>query len=244
MASSDTLPSPNLPLSSREAIARYTGLDVSEIQEDTVACLRSYLHILPESLLAQTFAQLLSPRRRSVVPAIRNRRLAYTNTNPSEFIFSNAKTRWPALWRGSERPGVQQAEDEHQWAKDEFMDQNTSMKVGKLPQLLRDFEEERQAERIRAIRRERAAADQFVPEEDSDSDLDSEEEEGSLIKMSLDSEQNEESETDFEQRIKQLFIYGLLDNANYDTVDWSDAWDVDRDKEKEEDWFMNEDNDE
>lgn len=200
---------------SKQQIASYIGIPELEISDDPLVCLQTHLHHLPPSILVDNFSSLVSPKRRATLLSIRNRRFAYTRSNPPEFTFPEAKENWPALWRGPERSGSVQArgENESTWVRNHFMQGNTgSMLVGRLPGLLREYEEERQSERIREIRRERAAAvaDQFIPEEDSDTD--EEQEEAALPPLSVEDDAAfEESEQEFEHKIKSLLIHGLLD---------------------------------
>ncbi|KAF7352634.1 DUF2052 domain-containing protein [Mycena venus] len=93
------------------------------------------------------------------------------------------------------------------------------------------YEEEREAERFRTLRRERAEAE-FVPEEESDSDDDNVSGPSSMVQMI-----DEDAKTSFERLIRERFIYGLLENIDYDKVDWDENLDADDDREAEERWF-------
>jgi len=42
---------------------------------------------------------------------------------------------------------------------------------------------------------------------------------------------------DFQRLINERFIYGLLEGANYDSVDWDDQWDQHNLDVDEERWF-------
>lgn len=86
-----------------------------------------------------------------------------------------------------------------------FLD-GAEQQVGNLGKLLGEFEEEREAERVRAIRRMQVN-DEFVPEEE---DSDSEEEDEALDVQEID-ESSEDAQILFERRIKERFIYGLLE---------------------------------
>ena len=121
-----------------------------------------------------------------------------------------AQSQWPALWEGREleKRGAQEGREEREWV--ERMGHDGFLKgpgggghVGKLGGLLGEYEEERGAERVRMLRRERAARAAFVPEEDSDSD---EEDMGKE-----EEEKPEEAKVLFERLVKEHFIYGLLD---------------------------------
>lgn len=170
-------------------------------KESPIDFLHLHIRQLPPHLLL-TFSLITTPRKRTVIPTIRNRRLRYTLSDPHELSFAEARSRWPLLWEGeSERRGMEEGQDEKDWVQSGgFMD-GSKKHVGKLGTLLGDYEEEREAERIRAIKKERAAEREFIPEEDSDSDSDMENEE---LKP-------EEARVSFERLVREQFIYGLLD---------------------------------
>jgi TATA-binding protein-associated factor Taf7 len=118
------------------------------------------------------------------------------------------------LWRGGpglDRPGAQQraaGEDERKWVEKEFIG-GWKPHVKKLGQLLAGYEEEREGERERVIRRQKAQ-DEMVPEEDSDSDDEDEEDEldGALVD---ELEDMEVTEAAFLRLVHERFIYGMLD---------------------------------
>ena len=60
-------------------------------------------------------------------------------------------------------------------------------------------------------------------------------------------EQEEQSEADlralFDRRIRERFIYGLLTDVDYDSVDFNDLLDTDNDDELQERWFDDDDDD-
>lgn len=168
----------------------------------TLAFLLKHLTLLPQHLLL-SYSYIMDPKSRTAIPTIRNRRLSYTQSNPSELQFDAARSTWPALWQGRERRGVKEANEEREWAANSFL-QGSRKHVGKLGNLLGEYEAERNGERMRALRRERAA-NNFVPEEDSDSD---EEEPSNLI---VETESEEEAQASFERRVRERFIYGLLE---------------------------------
>lgn len=170
------------------AILSYLGLpaDYSPLpSESPVEFLRNFLYQLPPHLISR-FGSVTTAKQRSVIPAIRNRRLRYTETAPKELAFESARSRWPQLWTGYGRYVTRAGEEEKEWARKEFMG-GSQLKVGKLGHLLGGYEEEREAERMRHLGK-------FIPKED-------EEEE----------EEEDEEEDDFVRRIKELFIYGLLE---------------------------------
>lgn len=172
-------------------------------ESEPIPFLAKHIMHLPPHLLLH-FSYITSAKERTALPAIRNRRLKYTNSNPSQFQFTSAKAKWPDLWQGRERVGVQEGEDEKAWAEHEFLG-GAKKHVGKLAGLLGGYEEEREAERVRILRRERAAAAQFVPEEDESSD--EEEEMGSTVE----DESPEEAKAWFERSIREMLIYGRLE---------------------------------
>ncbi|GAV98991.1 hypothetical protein LENED_000415 [Lentinula edodes] len=118
--------------------------------------------------------------------------------------------------------------------------QGSTKHVKKLGSLLRDYEEEREAERVRNIRRTQLAAEesQFIPEEDEDSAEDEPVESGDVEEAT-----EADNRAEFERRIRERFIYGLLDNIDYDRVDWDESLDTDNDRDTEERWFDDEDED-
>ncbi|KAI0711078.1 hypothetical protein C8T65DRAFT_188459 [Cerioporus squamosus] len=69
--------------------------------------LKRHVRELPPHLLS-LFSSITTPRERTTIPAIRNRRLKFTESNPAELSLANAKATWPALWEGRERPGQEQ----------------------------------------------------------------------------------------------------------------------------------------
>ncbi|KAF8557017.1 hypothetical protein OG21DRAFT_1380989, partial [Imleria badia] len=205
------------------AILSYIGLPPEYEPRPSISpieFLQKHLHVLPPHLIVG-FSSITTPKQRSAIADIRNRRLAYTETKPKKLAFAEARNRWPHLWSGRGRYGQEAAQEEREWAEQGFMGGSTQQ-VGKLGTLLADYEEEREAERIRQVRRERAS-EEFVPEEeDSDSEMGDEEVEESL----------EEDRATFERRIKELFIYGMLEGADYELVDWSEQYDVDDDDDE------------
>jgi hypothetical protein len=143
-----------------------------------------------------------------------------------------AKNQWPLYWdpdglgAGSDpvRFGKDEGEEEKQWVENEFLGGSGAgrQQVGHLGVLLGDYEEAREAERIRDLRREKRAADReraaTIPEEDSDSNDDDgnddeaadppENEEGKA-------RMREELKSAFERLIREKFIYGLLEVSYY-----------------------------
>lgn len=131
------------------------------------------LHIqsLPTSVLKDSFGLRTTPSQRNAIPLIRNRRLRYLHLHPDCI-------KPPPPPTPTARPGQKDAEEEEAWAKTAEFLGGTKGLVGKLSGLLGEYEEERGAEEARRIRREAKTnglrhvneEDEFVPEEDSDSD--------------------------------------------------------------------------
>lgn len=186
------------------AILSYIGL-ASECElrpgSSPIEFLRKYLHVLPPHLIIG-FSSITTPKARSEIAAIRNRRLAYTETKPKQLAFAEARSRWPHLWAGGGQHGQEAAQDEREWAEKGFLG-GGAQQVGKLGALLADYEEEREVERIRQVRRRRTS-EEFVAEEEEDS----ESEQGGAV---VPEESAEEERATFERRVKELFIYGLLE---------------------------------
>jgi len=186
------------------AILSYLGLPADHRplpSESPIDFLRTFLYQLPPHLIT-SFGSVTTAKQRSIIPAIRNRRLGYTETAPKELEFESAKNRWAQLWTGYERCGTRAGEEEKQWARKEFMG-GSQLKVGKLGDLLGGYEDEREAERVRHLRRRQ---DEFVPEEEEE-ESDSDRENSGRGE----SEGVDEQRYDFVRRIKELFIYGLLE---------------------------------
>ncbi|KAI9574670.1 hypothetical protein HD554DRAFT_2166136 [Boletus coccyginus] len=203
------------------AILSYIGLPPEyepRPSSSPIEFLQKHLHLLPPHLIVG-FSSITTPKQRSVIAAIRNRRLAYTETKPKQLAFAEARNRWPHLWSGRGRYGQEAAQEEREWAERGFLGGGTQQ-VGKLGALLADYEEEREAERIRQVRRQ-GVREEFVPEEEGS--------EGETSDVEV-----EESPEAFERRIKELFIYGMLEGADYGLVDWSEQYDVDS---KDEGYF-------
>ncbi|KAF5390540.1 hypothetical protein D9757_002649 [Collybiopsis confluens] len=221
-------------------ILTYLGLEIDGSYSPSplnqpVQFLQKHLNQLPPHLLLK-FSSITTPKDRTMIPTIRNRRLEYAKYNPPELSSASARHTWPTIWPGRERRGVEEGTDEERWARTGFME-GTTKHVKRLGPLLRDYEEEREAERVRSIRRAEMMAEQdhFIPEEDDDSDGD---EPGPV-----EGENEPEILAEFERRIHEKFIYGLLDNVDFDKIDWDESLDRDHDRDVEERWFDEEDED-
>jgi len=169
-------------------------------QTATIPFLVKHVTQLPPHLLVH-FSGITSPKDRTAIITIRNRRLKYAGSNPLELRFASASRKWPDLWQGRERPGVEEVVEERTWADNDFL-QGSVKHVGKLGNLLGGYEEEREAERVRILRRERAVIDDFVPENES-----SDEDGGDVVLE----EPVEIARASFEREIRERFVYGLLE---------------------------------
>ena len=191
-------------------ILKYLGLPPDyqpNPESDPIRFLSQNIRIIPKHF-AQNFTPNTTPKQRTAIPTIRNRRTKFTQSNPTELSFESAKGAWPLLWTGdpSDGPRRGRAEglEEMNWAKHEFLG-GARQHVGKLGALLGDYEEERAAERFRMERRRREAEEPFIPEEDEDT---SDEEDPAPAPPE---ESPEEARSAFERLVRERFIYGLLD---------------------------------
>ena len=185
------------------AILSYIGLPPEyepRPSSSPIEFLQKHLHVLPPHLIVG-FSSITTPKQRSVIAEIRNRRLAYTETKPKQLAFAEARDRWPQLWSGRGYHGQKAAQEEREWAEKGFLGGGTQQ-VGKLGTLLADYEEEREAERIRQVRRQRAT-EEFVPEEEDSDESEMSDQGGE--------ESPEEELATFERWIRELFIYGMLE---------------------------------
>ncbi|KAF9651229.1 hypothetical protein BDM02DRAFT_3110943 [Thelephora ganbajun] len=219
-------------------ILKYLGLPPDyqpNPESDPILFLSHNIRIIPKHF-SQKFAQSTTPKQRTVIPAIRNRRTKFTQSNPTELSFESAKNTWPLLWagdpsEGGPRRGGAEGLEEKNWADREFLG-GAKQHIGKLGNLLGGYEEERTAEKFRMERRRREVEEPFVPEEDtSDEDL---------APAPLE-ESPEEARLAFERLVRERFIYGLLDSDLYATVDWDDMWDEETSRDDEDRWFEDED---
>ncbi|KAJ3556148.1 hypothetical protein NM688_g2181 [Phlebia brevispora] len=197
-----------------------------------VEFLSQHIRYLPPHLL-RLFSTTTTPKERTVIPAIRNRRLRYTESSPSELSFQAARTTWPSLWQWQEIQSQVQAEEkeEQEWADKEFL-QGIEKQVGKLGALLGEYQAEREAERVREVRRRQREYEEALPEEDEDTD-----EEEAAKAAAAEEMTAEEAQSLFMRRVKEKYIYGLLDSIDYDKVDWDEKWDQGLDRDDEERWF-------
>jgi hypothetical protein len=177
-----------------------------------VEFLSRHLHSLPPHILCAEFSTRMTPKQRTTLSGVRNRRLKYTQSRPPALAYDEARATWPLLWRGAHdrAGGVQRraADDERRWVDAEFIG-GWKPHVRKLGELLAGYEEERSWEHAAAVRRQQRTEEEFVPEEDSDS----EEEDEQVEQPPVDEEPEtlEQSKEAFERLVAERFIYGLLD---------------------------------
>lgn len=187
-----------------KAVLSYLGLPADyepSPKTSTIQFLRKHLPQLPPDVLCK-FSYITTPKVRTTLIPIRNRRLRYVNTHPTELGFTSARNRWPELWEGRERTG-EGGKEEKDWVQTQFLEGQTTH-VGKLGHLLGDYEEEREAERMRMIRRELA---ETTIEEEEEEESETEEEEDAGVEVE---ESEEEKRRYFELLVRERFIYGLL----------------------------------
>lgn len=201
---------PPAPAFDESPILSYLGLPESGCEPSPrtapIDFLIKHLQQLPPHLLL-TFSSIINPKQRTPISTIRNRRLKYANLHPPELSFSLARRTWPTMWEGRERRGQEEGQDEKEWAESGFL-RGSTKHVGKLGSLLGGYEEEREAERVRILRRERAVQDEFVLEEEEESDSS---DEIHAATEEVEQETVEEAKASFERLVRERFIYGLLE---------------------------------
>lgn len=229
-------------------VLKYLGLPqdyAPSPKEDPLAFLRLHLAILPQSLL-ESFSSVVSPRQRTLIPLVKNRRTQYALNYPSELGWDYGRSLEPLLWDSfnssmqtsartvAPRPGVEAANQEREWAEKNFVGFVSSDnsgptsgqsgqphprrgQVGRLGDLLAEYEEEREAERLRMVRRERAAvaaaereAEEEFDSESGDEDEDEDSSKGALNTLPDESETPDEIKRSFERLLRERFIGGLL----------------------------------
>ncbi|GJE84997.1 hypothetical protein PsYK624_010740 [Phanerochaete sordida] len=225
------------------AVLKYLGLPKDYTPspvEQPEEFLAQHMRSLPRDLLA-LFSPSINAKQRTKLPAIRNRRLRYFDSSPPEFRLPGAKATFSSLWPGPvgnmQDVARGEAKDEKEWADKEFMEGRTEgRQVGKLGELLGTWTEEREAERARDLRRLQREAEEAVPEEEEDTDDEEAAEAAAQEELSP-----REAEELFKRRLKERFIYGLLEGlVDYDGVDWDEKWDPNLDRDEEERWFDDE----
>ncbi|KAG8819407.1 hypothetical protein FRC17_010461, partial [Serendipita sp. 399] len=163
-------------------------------------------------------------------------------------------------WRANARA---EREEEEQWARGGFLrDKELVGERARLGRLLGDYEEERAGEIQRAQRRERLYGyrqeEEVLRKEKEEEDSSDEEEEemreedvvdgpinpaaavaqsqNPYLDEERDSGENERLRRIFERTLKERFIDGILEDFDYDAVDWDDRWDL-QSRDDEERWF-------
>jgi len=192
-------------------VLKYLGLPPDSQpnpQFDPIPFLSQNIRNIPANIL-HAFSESTTPKERTSIPIVRNRRFKFTESNPHELRFDSAKSSWPTLWQGTERRGQVEGQDEKKWVENEFLGGSIKQHVGKLGTLLGDYEEEREAQRFRAQRREQMA-ESFVPEEDEETD-EEQDEEVARLPIKEEPESPEQARASFERLIRERFIYGLLE---------------------------------
>ncbi|QRV72785.1 hypothetical protein RhiJN_00799 [Ceratobasidium sp. AG-Ba] len=231
------------------AILKYLALDADydpSPTENPIEFLKRHMLQLPPHILV-LFSQnpKATPRARTSVPAVKNRRCNYAVGEPRALDPDVLSKTDPEVWDivNEERPQGQaiqrpaaperdeDVEDERAWADREFQGSH----IGKIGELLAELEGERARERLRTIRRQAAVARQRreETEEEFDESSDEEEEEGDATGVAG---HINGPERDLRRLVRERFISGLLKEFNYDTVDWDEKWDPD-DRDSEDRWF-------
>jgi hypothetical protein len=199
--------------------------------------LKLHISVLPQYLL-QSFSKPLTPRQRTSIPLIKNRRTNYVlQRHPQELKWDRGRVLEPLLWENMNagrvatasappRPGVEAGVQEREWAERHFVGYHSAPSrsgsdgernaqkgyVGRLGELLAEYEEEREAERLRMLRRERIAASASERETEEEFDTDSSDDEITRDPLSavLEAESTEEVQSSFERVLRERFIDGFL----------------------------------
>lgn len=201
------LPTMDLTSFDANAILSYLQLPSDYSPSPTTApipFLTKHARQLPEHLL-QLFSAITTPQERTAVLVIRNRRFSFVQSDPPALRFIPARQRWPTLWEGGGQLGQEHSREEKEWADTAFLGGGRKPFVGKLGALLGEYEEERQTERARLARH--AHQDVFVPEEDTSTGSDDDQD-------SLEPEVPESTQAvqdSFLRRVRERFIYGQLE---------------------------------
>lgn len=169
-----------------------------------ISFLTKHIHQLPLHLL-QLFSNITTPQDRTAVLVIRNRRFNFVESNPPALRVFPARQQWPELWDAPGDMGHEQSREEKEWARTSFLGGERKPFVGKLGDLLGGYEEERQMERARQMRR--THQDVFVPDEDESTGSGDDQ-------NSLEQEMPEPTQAIqdlFLRRVRERFIYGQLE---------------------------------
>ena len=194
-------------MESSQLLLKYLGLPseyAPNPTHDPIGFANKHLRELPPNM-ARLLSSSTTPKQRTQIPTIRNRRLRYTESSPAELSFNQAKSTWPTLWQGREVRGKDEGKDEQDWADNEFLG-GSKKHVGKLGTLLGGYEEEREAEKVRNMRRREAEIAESLPEEEEDTT-----DEDEPPPQNFEDESPKDAQIWFVRLIKERFIYGLLD---------------------------------
>ncbi|KAF8607832.1 hypothetical protein BDV93DRAFT_519830 [Ceratobasidium sp. AG-I] len=232
-------------------ILKYLSLDedyTPSPSKEPIEFLKRHINQLPPHLLVLFSSHpKATPRARSSIPTIRNRRCNYAAEEPKALDPDILSREDAAVWDlvNDERPQGQMtvrptteqsdedAADERAWADQEFQG-GIKGHVGKIGELLGQLQEERTRERQRAVRRQAVGArrrEEETMEEEEESTDEGEEEEGDRRPPPADA-----AEKDIRRLVRERFISGLLSEFDYDVVDWDEKWDPD-DRDNEDRWF-------
>ncbi|KAG8881106.1 hypothetical protein FRB97_000158 [Tulasnella sp. 331] len=204
---------------------------------DAVEFLQKHLLNLPPSLLS-SFSLILTPRQRTMLVKIRNRRTTWASSQDGvrELSWQNARRNDPISYEtymiaaagnrgaplaGSSDPcapdreirrGEEEGQDERRWAEVNFLgsanEYTRHVGQGKFAELLGKFEEEREAERHRELRAEARKKEQ-EEEESYEEEEDSDEEAGR--NAGLDAEQPFESPEQARQSFERTIRERFID---------------------------------
>ncbi|KIO31112.1 hypothetical protein M407DRAFT_19989 [Tulasnella calospora MUT 4182] len=228
-------------------------------RDEPLEFLRDHLIQLPLELL-RPFSTITTPRQRTQLLRIRNRRTTYACSAEGRkalswvearkedslayeaFMISSTGTQGMPLAQDPTDPerayrkGEEEGGEERKWVESSFMDgAKGHIGEGKLAALLGQFEEEREAERLRDMRREIREREQAQRESEPEEE-EEEEEEGEESPTNPIYDSPGDARSSFERVIRDKFIDGLLEWMDYDTVDWDDRWDDDG-RDDEDKWF-------
>lgn len=210
--------------------------------DDALEFLKLHISVLPLYLL-RPFSNSLTPRQRTSIPLIKNRRTNYVfKIHPQELEWDQGRILEPLLWENMNagavatpssgsahpRPGIEAGAQEREWAEHNFVGyhnvpsrsgstgEQTTKKgyVGRIGELLAEYEEEREAERLRALRRDRMAAAAIERETEEELDTDSSDDEFVRAPSSAmpqdELESTDEVRSSFERLLRERFIDGFL----------------------------------
>ncbi|KAG9050458.1 hypothetical protein FS837_005263 [Tulasnella sp. UAMH 9824] len=225
-------------------------------RDEPLEFLRDHLIQLPVEF-SRPFSAITTPRQRTQLLRIRNRRTTYACSPQGRkalswvearkedplayeaFMISSTGTQGMPLAQDPTDPerayrrGEEEGAEERKWVKSSFMDgAKGHVGEGKLAALLGQFEEEREAERLRDMKREIREREQAQRESEPEEEEDDSEGEESPTNPIYDSAGDARSS--FEKVVRDKFW------MDYDTVDWDDRWDDDG-RDDEEKWFDEED---